>query len=115
MADYLPRFNPGEAITLTAGEDITGGRLVSVSGDLTVVTSAADATHVVGVAGFDTTEGDGVTIYRDGVQRLTLAGTVAAGDEVFAADGGAVGAAGTVSVGVALQGGAEGDVIDVAV
>lgn len=117
MADYLPRYNPGEVITLTASADITGGRLVAVTGDNTVGPAAAGSAAVVGVAGFDAKSGDHVTIYRDGVQRLTAAGAIAAGAKVVAAAGGQIATAGegTEIIGLALQTATEGDVIDVAI
>jgi hypothetical protein len=33
MADYLPKFKPGQAVTFTASADVTGGRLVAVTGN----------------------------------------------------------------------------------
>ena len=31
MADYLPQFSPGDAVTFTASADVTGGRLVEIT------------------------------------------------------------------------------------
>ena len=114
MADYLPKFTPGAPFTLTASADITGGRLVAVSGDRTVATAGADSAAAIGVAGFDVLNGESVTVYPlVGVQRLVLAGTVAAGARLAAAASGKVDDTGTYFIGIALQGGAADDVIDV--
>jgi hypothetical protein len=80
MADYLPKFKPGQAYTSQASAAITGGRLVAVSGSGTVATAGADSTAVVGVAAFDVAaSGDKVTLYWGGVQRLVASGAITAG------------------------------------
>ncbi len=91
MAEYLPIFKPGQAITLSASAAITGGQLVSVTGSGTVGPSAAASTSAVGVAAFDAAINDKVTIYAGGVQNCIASGAVTAGDPVIA------GAAGTVA------------------
>ena len=58
MADYLPKFKPGQAFTLKASAGVTGGRLVAVSGAGTVAHADADAANVIGVAGFDAVTGE---------------------------------------------------------
>lgn len=115
MADYLPKYVPGQAITLTAATKITGGTLVEVSAAGTIAPAGADSAKVVGVAGFDAEAGDTVTVYRGGVQRLTAAGAIPAGAQVAAAAGGKAIATGTNKIGVALTGAANAnDVVDVA-
>jgi Uncharacterized conserved protein (DUF2190) len=91
MADYLPLFKPGQAITKQASAAVTGGQPVYVSGSGTVANSGAAANIPVGVAAFDAASGDKVTFFGRGqVHRLTATGTVTAGDLVEAAAAGAV-------------------------
>ncbi|MET0887564.1 MAG: capsid cement protein, partial [Mycetocola sp.] len=90
MAEYLPLHLPGKAFTRQASATITGGQLVIVTGSGTVGPGSA-ATHLwVGVAGFDAVNGDNVTVFAEGVQRLVATGTVTAGQYVEAATGGTV-------------------------
>lgn len=127
MADYTPRFKPGEAITQTASAAITGGRLVAVSGNGTVATAAADSNKVVGVAANDVAaSGDkflAYTLRGGGVHKLVASGAITAGDGVVADTGGKVktaptslataAAAGTL-LGIALTTtAADGDICDV--
>jgi predicted RecA/RadA family phage recombinase len=116
MADYLPKFKPGQAITLAASAAITGGQLVVASGSGTVAPAGADAANVIGVAGFDVATGEHVTVYTGGVQRLIASAAIAAGAQVISAVGGEIATrgAGTNPIGVALTAAAaDQDVIDV--
>lgn len=112
MAEYLPVYKPGQALTLKASGSITGGRLVAVSGSGTVATAGADSTAWVGVAAFDAATNDSVTIYCGGVQECVASGAITAGDVVEAAASGAVATAASVTastyVGVALTTAADG-------
>ena len=118
MADYLPKYSSGAAVTFTASTSIIGGRLVAVAGDRLVAPAAADSAAVVGVAAFDVVVGDPVTVYMrpSGVHRLTASGPINAGTKV-AAD--AAGKVQTIAallnpIGVALTAAtANLDVIDV--
>lgn len=127
MADYLPRFSPGDAITQTASAAITGGRLVGVSGSGTVATVGAASAVVVGVAGTDVpASGDKFLVYPlrgGGVHKLVASGAITAGDGVVSDTGGKVktaptslataAAAGTL-LGIALTTtAADGDICDV--
>lgn len=86
MADYLPKYFAGDTVTLVAGEGgVTGGQLVDVTG-----TTATDGACVAGVAGTDVPAGSPVTVFREGVQRLTAAGAITQGQPLKAAAGGAV-------------------------
>lgn len=86
MANYLPKYLPGDSVTLTAGAGgVVGGQLVTVAG---VTTAGGDCT--AGVAGFDAPAGSPVTVLREGVQRLMASGDVALGDPLKAAAGGTV-------------------------
>lgn len=91
MADYVPLFLPGQAVTgYTASATITGGRGVYVSGDGTVANVATAANIPVGVASQDFASGDKVGYFGRGtVHRLVASGTVTAGDIVESAAAGA--------------------------
>ena len=107
MADYLPKHLPGQAISLAASAKVIGGRLVAVAG--------ADSGAVVGVAGFDASTGEKVTVYRGGVQRLPAAAAIAAGTRVCAAADGKVTGTGTKQIGLALTAAAKADdVVEIA-
>lgn len=117
MADYVPLFKPGQAITRQASAAITGGRMVVVSGNGTVAESAGASAAWVGVAGFDCASGDQVTVYAGGVQRPIASGAITAGDIVVTAAAGRVvtnAAPGAgQQVGVALSTAADGAAVDV--
>lgn len=108
MAEYLPTFKPGQAVTLKASAAITGGQLVEVTGSGTVGPAGAASTKVVGVAAFDAAINDNVTIYSGGVQHATASGAVAAGDVVEAAANGQVATGTTAPLGIALTAAASG-------
>lgn len=94
MADYLPKFHPGQSITQTTSAAVTGGRLVAVSATGTVATAAADSAIVVGVAAFDVAaSGAKLTVFPTrggGVHRLVASGAITAGDGVVSDTGGKV-------------------------
>lgn len=116
MAEYLPKFIPGQAITLTASTKIVAGQLLEVTGAGTVGVAGADSAKVVGVAGVDTASGERLTVYRGGVQRLVAAGAITAGAAVYAAAAGKIQATGTNKVGLALtSAGKQGDIVDIAI
>lgn len=104
MAEYVPLFKPGQAITSQASAAIVGGRLVAVSGSGTVAETAGATTAWVGVAAFDAASGDKVTVHCGGVQKLTASGAITAGDQVISA------AAGRVASLAAAAGATAGDI-----
>lgn len=108
MADYLPLFTPGAAVTFAAGANVTGGRLAAVAGDRIAVHATADSAKVVGVFAHDATEGDNVAVYSGGVQRPLASGAINAGDRVAAAADGTVSTTGTNKIGTALAAAADG-------
>src|SRR5437764_12569867 len=112
MAEYLPLYKPGQALTLKASAAITGGQLLAVSGSGTVAPACAAAANWIGVAGFDASTNDNVTIHSNGVQSLTASGAITAGDSLVSAANGqvATGAAATPGafVGIALTTDANG-------
>jgi hypothetical protein len=118
MADYLPKFKPGQAVTFKASAAVTGGRLVAATGDRTVGPAAADSAAVVGVAGFDAAIGEDVTVFTraGGVQSLTASAAIAAGAKVSSAAAGKIQTIGATTnpIGLALTAAAaDNDVIDV--
>jgi len=109
MADYAPLFQPGHAISLTASAAVTGGQLVEITTDNSVQPAGAASAKVVGVALFDGAVGDLVSVQSAGVQRLTAASAIAAGDSVAAAANGQVATAGANPVvGIAIAAAAAG-------
>jgi len=88
MAEYLPIYKPGQALTLKASAAVTAGQVVEVTGVGTVGPAGADSVKFVGVAAFDAAINDNVTTYAGGVQFPIASGTVTAGDIIVcAADG----------------------------
>jgi predicted RecA/RadA family phage recombinase len=118
MADYLPKFKPGQAVTFTASADVTGGRLVAITGNRSVGPAGADSATVVGTAGFDAKAGESVTVYTraGGVHPLVASAAIAAGAKVISAAAGKVATlgAGANPIGIALEAAAADlDVVDV--
>lgn len=112
MADYLPKFKPGTAITFTASADIIGGRAVAVTGNRTVAHAGAASTKYVGIAGHSAAQGEKVTVHLPGqVQRGLAASTIAAGDTVATAADGKV-ATGVAKIGLALTGGDADELVE---
>lgn len=112
MAEYLPVFKPGQAVTLKASAAVTGGQVVAVSGSGTVAPADATSAAWVGVAAFDAATNGNVTIFTDGVQEVVASGAITAGDAVATAATGkvATSAAPTAAqfVGIALSTAADG-------
>jgi len=115
VSDYLPKHVPGVAISLTASANLTGGRVLVVTGEQTVAHAGADAPLIAGVASRDVKSGERVGVYPlGGVHRLTAAGPITAGAAVATAAAGKVSASGDNKIGTALSAAAaDGDVIDV--
>lgn len=109
MADYLPLYYPGQAITREASGTIAGGALVRVSGNGTVAAAGALALDWLGVAAFSVSSGDQVTVYCGGVQRVVASGAITAGAHV------AAGAAGTVASVTAATSAAAGTTVGIAI
>ena len=107
MAEYLPIYKPGQAITLAASATITGGQLVEVTGSGTVGPAGAASVKVVGVAAFDAANGDNVTIFAGGVQSDLTSGAVPAGAVGQAGASGTVATGTTAPIGIALTTGTD--------
>lgn len=86
MSDYLPKYAPGDQVTIIASATITGGQLVTVAG--AVATDAS--TTVAGVAGHDAVSGQPLTVIRMGIQRITASATITNGQPLCAAASGQV-------------------------
>lgn len=101
----------------TAGEDLSAGEPVGVSGDYTVSSSAAGEGDFLGVAAYDVASGEEIPILGDDCEvRIEVSETVSAGDELLP-DG--LGTFETVATstggnGVALaqEGAASGEVVE---
>lgn len=105
MADYTP-IHSGGAIPFTsqASATITGGQLVSISGNNTVAPSGAAAIIVCGVAAHDAASGAKVTVWplKNVTHEITSTGTIAAGDGIVS---GAAGVAATAAIATAAAAG----------
>ena len=119
MSEYLPLHDEGNSYTRVASASITGGQVVIVSGSGSVAPATAASNAWLGLAGFDASTGDQITVYSGGVQRC-IAGTggVTAGTQVEAAAGGTVvthtnGTSDVNAVGLALTTVAAGTVVEV--
>lgn len=90
MADFLPKFKPGQSWTATTSADVVGGKLLEVSGDGTVAHAGANSIAVVGVAAYDALSGTAVTVYSGGIAKLVSSGAITAGSKVVAGAAGVV-------------------------
>ncbi len=86
MADYRPKFKPGQALSRTMTATVTSGRVVTVAG----AHAAADSTTWLGVVDKDAVSGDLVGVYRGGVQYLTASAAISAGAPVKCAAAGKI-------------------------
>jgi hypothetical protein len=86
VADYSPKYKPGQAIPMVATAAITGGLMSTIAG----ATTAADSVTWLGVASQDAISGQTYVAYCDGVQRLTASAAVSAGAIVKCAAAGQV-------------------------
>lgn len=76
MSQYLPRYDEGNTVTITASATITGGQLVTWAGAV----AGAAAVGVAGVAGNDAVSGQPITVWRVGIHTAVSASTIAQGD-----------------------------------
>lgn len=86
MPEYLPKFKPGEAVTLIASATVAGGQMVTVTGAV----AGADSATWFGVASRDAIAGQPFGVFADAVQRPTAAGVIAQGALVKCAANGQV-------------------------
>lgn len=99
---HIHLFAPGKSITCTASADVTAGRLLEVTGDREVAHAGAASAKVFGAAATDAKDGAPVLVLRGGVQELTAASAIAAGDRVEAAADGKVAKSSGTGIGLAL-------------
>ena len=92
MSDYVPVYLPGHELTYSAGAIITGGQVLVLSGDNTVIPSAGASNRVVGVACHDAANGSRVTVSRGGTQTLTASAAITWGTPLKSAAAGQVAA-----------------------
>lgn len=114
MADHLPKFKPGQAVTFTAGGAITGGQVVEVgAANRTVVVAGAASAKAIGTAGHDAASGDKVVVHLAGlVDTAPAAAAIALGAKVEAAANGKIQTATTGQVlGIALTAAGAADVV----
>lgn len=91
MAQYLPKFRPGDTVTFGVTADVVGGQAVEVgAADLTVAPAAAASAKYVGVAGHDAKVGDKLTVeVGKPIHELKAVGAVTRGQRLeLAASGG---------------------------
>lgn len=112
MADYQPKFLPGREVTFTASADVTGGRVVVITGDESVAHSAGPSAKVAGVAMYDALAGEKVVVQSLATHRLIASGEITPGDAVASAADGkvAVAAADGPRIGLATAGADDGDI-----
>lgn len=101
-------------LSLVAASAITANRILAVDATGKVKPATANTDAIIGVADdVDTLAGGVAAVLVIGAVPVKLGGTVAAGDFITAGAGG-VGVTGTGRVvGIALQAGVVGDIIDV--
>ena len=115
MADHLPKFKPGQAVTFSATAAIRGGQVVEVSGNRTVAPAGAASAKAIGTAGHDVASGGKLVVHLAGpVDTAKAAAAVLAGAKVEAGAAGTVQTATTgLVLGIALTAaGDAGDVIE---
>lgn len=88
MPEYLPKFKPGEAVTIIASATILGGQLVTFAGGV----AGADSATWFGVASRDAVSGQPVGVFADGIQRPVCVANIAQGLPVKCAANGQVAA-----------------------
>ncbi len=102
MSSHIHLFEPGAKITCEVTADVTGGRLVEITGARKVAHAQADSVKVFGTAATDTKSGGDVLVLRGGVQKLVASAAIVAGARVKAAAGGKVVTVGAGEAGIGL-------------
>jgi hypothetical protein len=92
MAQYLPLYRPGAAVTFGVTTAVVGGQPVEVgAADMTVAPAGQASAKVVGVAGHDAAIGDRLTVeVGKPIHELTVSGTVTRGQRLETAGFGEV-------------------------
>lgn len=128
MAEKLPRYFPGDALTGFPTEDVAAGTLCQIAGDKTaqgdykVKPCGADVRPLgmvardVDVSELADADVDKRTlVYASGVVRIKTAGGITAGEEVYCSGSGLIKklAAEKTAIGLCLATAAEGDYAEV--
>lgn len=101
MAEHIPHYSGGgPTLSPVATAAITGGRVVEITGNMTVGHAGAASIKAIGVAGRDAAIGAATPVFTDGVHDLVASGAIAAGERVVCAADGKVA---TVGAGTAFQ------------
>lgn len=80
-----PAYGDADSVTYEAGESITAGDAVDISGGVARPANSGDTGVIlVGIAGDDAAAGENVTVYTGGAIVASAGGSVTAGDEVGA-------------------------------
>ena len=91
MSDYEPKFLYANAITGVTSASVTGGQVLTVSGNGTIAPTSGKSAAVIGVANHDAASGSRVAFTPRGkVHISTASGAITAGAQVTSATGGAV-------------------------
>jgi hypothetical protein len=97
---------PGQHSTFTAGAAITGGNLVRLTGNRSVIATASTAqANVAGIALFTAASGDtNLTVAANGVYPVVAQGAIATGDDLVSGSvAGSVAALAAASTAVAAD------------
>lgn len=87
MAEYTPVYRDADdPVTVTLSATVTGGQLVTWAG----AAAGTAQVGVAGVAGQDGVSGDKIPVWGPGFHRGTASGSIAQGDPLCSAAGGAV-------------------------
>jgi hypothetical protein len=113
------RPSEGEALSFTAGEDVTAGQVVKLTGDLSVAPADTGGEQAIGVATQTRASGEPIMVDGNSARVLfTAAGSISAGDALTVdatTEEGEVGTASTTGdriIGYALESaGSEGETL----
>ncbi len=102
MPSHIHTYAPGHSITVQASADVTGGRLVEITGPEAVAHAGAASAKVFGAAATDAKTGEDVLVLRGGVQKLVASAAIPAGTRVAAAANGKIAAVANGDRGIGL-------------
>jgi len=92
--DYYPEEDglvaEGAIFSYTAGEALEANRVVYLSGATTVMETDGEDTRVIGVTAVKVDSGEKVSVYSEGIVKVTAAGSITAGASVKSAASGRV-------------------------
>jgi len=106
--EYTERFTPGHDVTFAVGDDVRAGRVVEVTGNRQIAETSGASAKVAGVAAEDRKAGGDVVVKHGKWHDLIASGAITAGDRVASAAGGTVATATQNTIGLAIEGAADG-------